>query len=170
MPQLAFYTLALLREPQDSPASAGFFDRTGPTFAAALTASGCVAVFSSEDPALGPMVAPQAVGHDVNFDQLVATLSVWQDLESVFGFAYSGVHAEALGHRKAWFVTPEWPVYVSWWLEDGDNNITWELAAGRLDKLHTNGPTPAAFDFRHPFSPDGQPVQVDRAAARSKNK
>lgn len=50
------------------------------------------------------------------------TLSLWADLESVFAFAYNGVHAglnaEALKHRKEWFLTPEWPTYVAWWVED----------------------------------------------------
>ena len=38
-----------------------------------------------------------------------ATLSLWDDLESVYAFPYNGRHAEALSKREDWFRKPEWP-------------------------------------------------------------
>ena len=52
-------------------------------------------------------------------DHEAATLSLWDDLESVYAFAYYGRHAEALKKREDWFVKPEWPSVVAWWRTAG---------------------------------------------------
>ncbi len=93
------------------------------------------------------------------------TLSLWRDLESVFAFAYFGVHAEALSHGRDWFVKPEWPSYVAWWVAD-DHRPDWSEAKTRLEQLHDNGPSPQAFSFKSPFGPDGARIVIDRAAVR----
>lgn len=100
-------------------------------------------------------------------DRLPQTLSLWQDLESVFAFAYHGVHAEALSKRKEWFVKPEWPTYVAWWVEDG-HTPTWEEAGQRYEILYQVGPTPEAFNFKQPFGSDGQPFKIDRQKVKKK--
>ena len=67
-----------------------------------------------------------------------ATLTVWDDLESVFAFAYYGVHGEALSKRKEWFVPPEWPTYVAWWVDD-DHQPDWEEAGGGREAQWNRG-------------------------------
>lgn len=96
------------------------------------------------------------------FDQHeAATVSLWDDLESVYVFAYYGRHAEALKKRQDWFTKPEWPTYVAWWVGD-DQTPTREDAANRLEHLHDQGSTPYAFDFKTPFNADGEPAILDR--------
>ena len=85
------------------------------------------------------------------------TLSLWNNLDPVYSFAYRGIHLEALQKRKEWFQTPEWPTYVAWWVGD-DERPTLEEAARRLEHLHDNGPTPEAFTFKQPFDSEGKPM------------
>ena len=96
-----------------------------------------------------------------------ATMSLWDDLESVYAFAYNGRHAEALGKREEWFRKPEWPTYVAWWVED-DHIPTREEGATHLEHLHDHGSTYYAFDFKTPFSADGQPCRMDRDRVRDR--
>ena len=98
-------------------------------------------------------------------DGAVATLSLWRTLESVNAFAYSGVHGESLRHRLEWFITPQWPSYTAWWVAD-DHLPDWYEASERLEQLHDHGPSPLAFDFRHAFGPDHEPVTVRRDVVR----
>ncbi|MBC8280979.1 MAG: DUF3291 domain-containing protein [Chloroflexi bacterium] len=90
-----------------------------------------------------------------------ATLSVWDDVESVYAFTYAGFHAEVLKMRDDWFVKGDWPAYVSWWIPDGETPIQ-AHGAERLEHLHDNGSTAYAFDFKAPFDADGQPLTMDR--------
>ena len=167
MPDLAFMTMGLLHEPWGSPRVEGFQQRIPATFARAATSDGNLAIIEDD----GNLAAAwAAVGmFDASEDQprRAETLSVWADLESVFAFAYHGVHAEAIGHRKDWFEHGPWPAYVAWWVPDG-HRPTWAEACGRYARLHREGPSPAAFDFKQSFGPDGQPVKIDRAVVRAK--
>ena len=95
------------------------------------------------------------------------TAGFTKDLESAFAFAYAGVHAEALSRRKEWFLAPAWPTYVAWWVPD-DHTPDWHEATARHEHLHDNGPSPYAFDFKHPFGPDGNPVDIDRVRVKVK--
>ena len=85
-----------------------------------------------------------------------ATVSIWDDLESVYAFAYNGRHVEALKKRSEWFVNLEWPTYIAWWVEDGETP-TREDPASQLEHLDDKGSTPHAFDFKAPFDAAGTP-------------
>jgi hypothetical protein len=169
MPLAALTTFAILRAPIGDPLVQGFFDRLGDTFGAADGFEGFVDR-SRRDPATlrqtwGDPVSPRF--HDPARHAGVAfTLSRWRSLESVHAFSYSGVHGEALRHRLEWFLTPQWPSYAVWWVED-DHVPDWHEASAKLERLHDHGPTPEAFDFRSPFGPDGAPTAVEREAARN---
>lgn len=170
MPRLAFLTIGSLQAVWGSPSMQSFMQSTPAVFASAASSEGCLAVLEGEadpsDPA-GP-VAPPRVFQNPGYDnRLAATLTLWQDLELVFAFAYHGVHAEALTHRKEWFDHGSWPPYVAWWVND-DHTPTVAEAHAHYDQLHQHGPTPTAFDFKQPFGPDGQPAPLDRAEVRAK--
>ena len=170
MPRLAFLTIGPMQAVWGSPRMQPFQQRAPAVFAGAANSEGCLAVLEGEadpnDPA-GPVAPPRVVQKPEFENRLAATLTLWQDLESVFVFAYNGVHAEALTHRQAWFEHGPWPPYVAWWVND-DHTPTVAEAHARYDQLHQHGPAPAAFDFKQPFGPDGQPAPLDRAAVRAR--
>jgi len=171
MARIAFMTFGVLQEPWGAERVRGFEDRLDATFAAAEASPGFIAMDDSElDPALPadeqasgpwgvfrrPSLYPYE-GEDPALDRDASTLSVWKDIESVFAFAYSGRHLEALQRRADWFELRRWPTYVAWWV--GDDEIpTWAEACARLERLHAGGPGPSAFDFHHPFDASGKPV------------
>ena len=102
--------------------------------------------------------APQFVHPDQPF---AATLSVWNNLESVAAFSYRNRHQEALGKRYNWFEKTEYPVYVAWWI-DLPEVPSWSEAGERLERLHNDGVTSSAFDFKTPFDANGEPTKLDR--------
>ena len=170
--RLAIMTFGVLREPWGSPAVAGFEDRLDRTFAAADASPGMIArddteitdwTMADDDPRWGlwgryqlAVVYPYERS-DLATTREAVTLSLWRDIESVFAFAYSGAHLEALQLRGEWFEARRWPTYVAWWVAD-DELPTWADATARLDRLHADGPGPAAFDFHHPFDAQGQAI------------
>ena len=76
---------------------------------------------------------------------------------------------EALKKRSEWFVKPEWPTYVAWWVEDGETP-TREDAARRLEHPHDKGSTPHAFDLKAPFDADGIAWKMDRSKIQERAK
>ncbi|MDE3231449.1 MAG: DUF3291 domain-containing protein [Chloroflexota bacterium] len=160
MPRIAFFTLNVAREPFSQPQMRGFVERIPTIFAEADVASGFIAFAAAmrlppDDPA---MVWPAAKPAD---HEAAMTLTLWRDLESVFAFAYSRLHAEALQMRREWTIKPDWPTYVAWWVAD-DEEPDWREAARRHAMLSARGPTPDAFDFRTPFDAEGRPTPPAR--------
>ncbi|GGM72571.1 hypothetical protein GCM10011609_05470 [Lentzea pudingi] len=79
-------------------------------------------------------------------------LSVWESVETLWAFAFSGVHLEALKRTRQWF-EPESAFDVMWWVPAGHRPTT-EEGLARLE-LVRQGPTPEAFTFRRRFpAPD----------------
>lgn len=164
MARLAVYTFGILHEAWDHPRTRGFADRVPTVFGAAEVSSGFVArnarepetnTFTWGDPASPRFfVEGEHAGAP-------AILSLWDNLESVFAFSYYGVHGEALSKRKEWFVKPEWPTFVCWWVAD-DHQPTFAEAVERHEKLADKGPTPFAFTFKKAFDGDGEALTVDR--------
>ena len=95
------------------------------------------------------------------------TLSLWEDIESIAAFTYHGFHAEALRLGREWFIAPEWPPYVIWWV--GPNHIPdWAEAVDRHRHLHKGGATIDAFNFSMAFDLDGQVVKLGTARIAEK--
>ena len=185
MAKLAFYTFGLLEEAHAHPHSKGFVDRVPFVFESAEQSEGFVDRAGSRylesrdsrwgDPQASPrFTAQQSEARQDNpskvssSNQEAATLSLWDDLESVYAFAYYGRHAEALKQRQDWFSKPEWPNYVAWWVEDGQTP-TREDASERLERLHDECSRPYAFDFKTPFDSAEQPWRMDRSKIQEKS-
>lgn len=172
MSRLAFMTFGMLREPRSSPVVRGFV-KLGPSVnAEAERAHGFIArAVKPETGASGfgqsygewgeNSIAPAFYDGGVEFNDNTnaSTLSLWKDIESVRRFAYNGLHKIALAQREKWFRPPAWPSYVMWWVAD-DHTPQWSEATQRIEHLHTHGPTPYAFSFKHPFDSDGRPIDV----------
>jgi Domain of unknown function (DUF3291) len=166
--RLAIYNFGIFRMRADDPVNDGFREREGANFAAAERAPGFVARsgYAGEEgpPSWGEQVFPRFYVERGDKGS-PSTLSLWQDLESLFAFAYHGVHAEALKRAPDWFVEKQWPPYVLWWIE-GDRRPDWREAVARFERLHDRGPEPQAFNFKTAFDAHGAPLAVDRARAR----
>ena len=162
-PRIAFYTFGVLNEPVGDPVVQGFVDRVGNVYAAAEGSAGfferSVRNVQTWEHSWGPVIAPKCAPDGLTLSQLAMTVSLWRDLESVAAFAYRGAHGEALTKRKEWFRSGPYPGYVAWWVDE-NHRPTFNEAADRLDLLHTNGSTPAAFTFRQPFDSTGSPVRL----------
>jgi len=167
-PRIAFYTFGVLREPVGNPVVQGFIDRVASVYAAAEGSEGfferSVRNVQTWEHSWGPITTPQCMPSGVDHAQLAMTISLWRDLESVAAFAYRGAHGEALSRRREWFAGGAYPGYVAWWVDE-QHRPNFSEAADRLDLLHTQGATPAAFTFRQAFDPAGAPVRLKAARA-----
>ena len=85
------------------------------------------------------------------------TQSIWEDIESVHNFTYSGLHGIAFKQRHKWFRDIDYPTHVMWWINRGETP-SWKQSVARFDSLYDNGPTPFAFDFQHIFDSAGNPL------------
>jgi hypothetical protein len=173
MSRVAFTTFAILKKPYGNPEVQGYDDLTPAAFEAAEGSPGFIAR-AKEEPGQshltnfirswgdwGTFNAPRFYtgGRTNETDSRASTLSLWTDLNSVFSFVYSGLHRSTLSRRHEWFLKPEWPSYAMWWVSE-TTIPTWSDACSRLEHLHDHGPTPTAFNFRHPFTSDGDATQV----------
>ena len=93
-----------------------------------------------------------------NDNRIIVNLSVWQTLEDLQKFVYSGRHAEVLRSRKDWFVNFGKPFTTLWYIPVG-HLPTIEEAVERLKFLQDHGPSPHAFDYKTKFpKPFGVPT------------
>ena len=155
---VAILTFGVLQEGRAHPQNQDFLARGEPLFAAAASMPGFVHVIEGKDPNQEPFSAFLVAEKRAYVAQV---LSLWANLESLFVFAYYHLHAEALGKRKAWFLKPEWPTYVLWWVS-ATHIPNWDEAYQHHDYLHRYGASPQAFDFKHPFDALGNPTHIDR--------
>jgi Domain of unknown function (DUF3291) len=168
--RLALYTFGMFRAPADSPANQGFRGRNDLNLQNVDVSDG----FIARSGYLGDP-GPESWGTQVYPRFYVergdgwspSTLSLWADLESPMAYTYGGLHAEALRHGREWFVQPEWPPLVFWWV-DHDHVPTWQEAVERHEFLYDNGPTPSAFHFKTAFDSNGRPLVIDREVVRQK--
>ena len=90
-------------------------------------------------------------------------MSWWRDLESIWAYTYSGIHAEALAKGRTWFRKGDWPPLVMWWSEMRPD---WAEGVARHEQLHDHGASAHAFGFRQAFDVAGRPATPDRAQVR----
>lgn len=160
-------TVGLLREPWGEPVVQGFVDAVPGVFGSAEGSPGFLGRSVRDVDVWGEFCVPEHFlqgGTDPL--RVPSTLSLWEDLESVAAFSYRGAHGAALSQRKEWFVPPEVPGFVAWWVPD-DHRPTFHEAVERWNSLHKQGSTPFAFDFRLPFDADGQTRTLDRERVRA---
>ena len=85
-------------------------------------------------------------------DDMLINLTVWEDINSLYKFAYSSEHVEFFRRRREWFHKLEdYPALVLWWVPAG-HYPTLEEARDKVLYLKEHGPTPLAFTFKQRFS------------------
>lgn len=164
---LALYTFGQFIAASAHPSNQGFHDRNDANLLAVDRAAGLIGRSGyAGDPgpeSWGAQVFPRMFTDPFGDGWAPSTLSLWQDIESIWAFTYSGIHAEALTGARSWFQKGDWPPLVLWWT---DTRPTWAEAITRYELLHDHGPSPDAFGFRTAFDASGMALVVDRASSR----
>jgi len=82
---------------------------------------------------------------------LLVNMSVWQNIDALFRYAYQSQHVEIFKRRREWFEKMTHMHMALWYVPEGHSpNV--EEATQRLDYLRANGDTPYAFSFKKRFS------------------
>jgi hypothetical protein len=84
---------------------------------------------------------------------IIINMSVWETVEDLRKYVYSGRHAEVLRRRHDWFEKLEIAIVALWWIPAG-HVLSIDEAKKRLAHLQEHGPSPFAFSFRSLFPPD----------------
>ena len=86
-------------------------------------------------------------------ERIIINMSVWESIEALRAFVYSGMHVSVMRRRREWFEKFESTYLGLWWVPAG-TIPTVEDAKLRLASLDEHGPTPYAFTFRQTFEPE----------------
>jgi hypothetical protein len=167
---LAMYNFGLHVAAADAPEVQGFVRREPLNFAAAEKAQGFVGrsgYRGTPGPrSWGVMAYPRFLKGS-GFDSGPSSLSLWQDIESLMAFAYAGVHAEALEKRPQLEhkerLAAAGALVGRGWSPAGLGAGSWP----RLEWLHDHGAGPGAFTFKEAYSPDGEPLEIDRGRVKA---
>ena len=153
---LAELNVARLLQPLEAPETAEFVAALAPVNALADAAPGFVWRLQ----AAGGDATSIRVGDDA---LVIVNLSVWASLDALRAFVYRSDHRMVLRRKRDWFGPWGGPHLVLFWVPEGEPP-TLDEALDRLARLAEEGPTAEAFDFKHPFAPDGTPIELRRAA------
>lgn len=140
--QLAHLNIAKMKYPLESPEMAGFVDNLDSVNALADRSAGFVWRLEIDE---DDVASATFFG-----DDYIPNMSVWEDLDSLRQFAFSGGHAKVLARRNEWFHRIEQAYSVLWWIAAG-SFPTLEQAGQRLEILRTRGPNQDAFTFKQFF-------------------
>jgi hypothetical protein len=158
---LAQVNVARLREPLDSPLLADFVADLDPVNATADGAPGFVWRLQTED---GNATSVRAFEWDAAGSAgMLVNMSVWESVEALAAFVYSGAHRQVLRRRRRWFERMTEAYTALWWIPRGHLPTT-EEAEERVLYLRESGPTPYVFTLREHFPP---PDVADPRPARS---
>ena len=143
-PAVAQVNVALPREPLDSPALAGFVANLEPVNALADGAPGFIWRLEDET---GDATSIRAFDDE----RLIINMSVWESVEALWEFVYSGRHLEVMRRRREWMTRIAATYMCLWWVPGGHRPSPDEAKA-RLEHLEAHGPTPYAFTFKRRFA------------------
>ena len=142
---LAQYNIARLLAPLDDPSIADFVSALEPINQLAERAPGFVWRHQTDE---GDSTALRPYDDD----RIIINFSVWTDPDALWNYTYKSDHMDVFRRRREWFESHIEAHLVMWWISEG-HLPSIEEAAGRLDKLRSDGPTPDAFTFRQRFDP-----------------
>ena len=81
-------------------------------------------------------------------NRVIVNLSVWENIEALKNFAYTGRHVKVFRNRRAWFEKAIEAMVVLWDIDEGHTPSVQE-AKERLKYMREHGATDFAFDFRY---------------------
>jgi hypothetical protein len=147
MMHLAQVNIGRMKAPLDDPSMAGFVSRLAELNALADGSDGFVWRMQDGEGSGNTYLRP------FDDDRIIVNMSVWQTVEQLRAYTYSGPHAEILRQRRDWFEKFERVAVALWWVPAG-HVPTMDEAKQRLASLDEHGPTPFAFTFKTLFPPD----------------
>lgn len=142
---LAQYNIARLRAPLDSPQLADFMSALDPLNKLADESPGFVWRHQTDE---GNSTSVRVRGDPM----ILINFSVWEDVDSLFEYAYHSEHVEMYRRRREFFGEHAQSYSVLWWVPEGYEPSV-EEAEERLDLLREHGPTARAFTFKKRFPP-----------------
>jgi hypothetical protein len=142
--ELAQLNIAVMKEPLESPRMADFVANLERINALAENSPGFVWRLETDD---GDATALRPLG-----DSTLVNMSVWRDVAALNEYVYRSAHVEIMRRRKEWFDRMSEAHMVLWWVRRGHRPTVAE-AIEKLDLLRRQGPSAAAFTFRHAFPP-----------------
>jgi hypothetical protein len=149
---LAQVNIARLRAPLDSSEIADFVAALDPVNAAADAAPGFVWRLQTED---GNATSVRAFEWDAGGSAgVIVNMSVWDSVEDLAAFVYSGSHRPVLRRRRDWFEHMAEAYAALWWIRASSVPTTAD-AEERVRYLRAHGPSPRAFTLRVHFPPPG---------------
>ncbi len=80
--------------------------------------------------------------------QLVANMTVWEDVPSLENFVWNTVHRQFYERRQEWFEVLGKMHFVMWWVPEG-HKPTLQEALDRLEHLRDHGDSDHAFGWKH---------------------
>jgi Domain of unknown function (DUF3291) len=160
---LAQVNIARLRAPLDSPELADFVAALDPVNAAADAAPGFAWRLQTED---GNATSVRAFEWDAGGSAgVIVNMSVWESVEDLAAFVYSGSHRPVLRRRRDWFEHTAEAYAALWWIPAGSVPTTAD-AEERIRYLRAHGPSPRAFTLRVHFPPPDRAEGGAEAGAR----
>jgi hypothetical protein len=93
---------------------------------------------------------PVAYGALPGEDNLIVTMSTWEDVDSLRNFVTRTAHGLFMRKRLRWFLPIPGHTTALWWVAPSDHPSIADALA-RLEHLRTHGPSPEAFSFRQVF-------------------
>jgi hypothetical protein len=85
---------------------------------------------------------------------VIVNMSVWESVESLKQFTYSGQHLSVYRNRADWFEKMRLPHYCLWWIPNGHIPTVAE-GRERLEYYQKHGATAEAFWFSQLFPAPG---------------
>lgn len=136
---LAQLNIGRLRYEQDDPRVAPFMDALDEVNGLGEQSPGFVWRYQDESGA--------AVDTHVFSDpRIILNYTIWESVEQLRAFAYSGLHLDYFRRRLEWFDAHTEPSHVMWWVPAGTIPDLGECQA-RLNHVREHGPSAAAFGF-----------------------
>lgn len=81
---------------------------------------------------------------------VIMNCSVWESLEALQDYVYSGEHLTVLKNKKNWFEKMASPALALWWVPAGHIPSA-EAARDAIHQLQQQGPSAAVFSFAKPY-------------------
>ncbi|MCP5073573.1 MAG: DUF3291 domain-containing protein, partial [Rhodobacteraceae bacterium] len=80
--------------------------------------------------------------------QMVANMTVWEDVASLENFVWNTVHRQFYERRAEWFEVMRPAHFVMWWVPEGHQPTLGE-ALERLEHMRVIGDSDRAFGWKH---------------------